>query len=54
MAADREGREQFDHEIMSAHFERMYRRPFDQRLPIPEDLFRLANKDPLIRTFIDS
>jgi len=35
-------------------FERMYRRPFDARLPIPHDLFRVGERDPLIRTYIDA
>ena len=32
--------------------EATYRHSFDQRLPLPEELFKLAQKDPLISTFI--
>ena len=34
--------------------EHTYRRQFDQRLPFPEDIFRLAAHDSLIKTYIDA
>lgn len=35
-------------------FERLYRRPFDARLPTPHDLFQLSKQDPVIHTYLDA
>ncbi len=41
-------------EIGRMFHEHTYRHQFDQRTPFPEEIFRLAMKDSLIKTYIDA